>query len=41
MFARIRIRMRKVYFHGKHVDLVCYGKKGIKMRMKRDSRSFL
>jgi hypothetical protein len=41
MFTRIRIKMRKVYFHGKHVDLVWYGRKGIKMRMKGDFGSFL
>jgi len=34
MCARIRIRMRKAYFHGRHVDLVWYGRKGIKMKYK-------
>ncbi len=30
MCARIRIRMKKTYFLGRHVDLVWYGRKGIK-----------
>jgi hypothetical protein len=41
MCGRIRIKMRKAYFHGKHMDLVWYGRKRIKIRTKRDCGSFL
>jgi hypothetical protein len=27
---------RKAYFHGRHVDLLCYGRRGIKKRIKGD-----
>jgi hypothetical protein len=35
-----RIQIRRVHFHRKHVDLVWYGRRGIKRRIKRDCRSF-
>jgi hypothetical protein len=41
MYERIKIRIRRAYFHGKHVDFVWYGRKRIKRRIKRDCGSFL
>jgi hypothetical protein len=41
MCGRIRIKIRKVYFYGKHMDLVWDGRKGIKIRTKGDCGSFL
>jgi hypothetical protein len=32
--------MRKAYFHGKHMDFVWYGRKGIHIRIKGDCGSF-
>jgi hypothetical protein len=40
MCGRISIRIKKDYFHGKHVDFVQYGKRGIR-RIKKDCGSFL
>jgi hypothetical protein len=36
-------KIRRAYFHGKHVDLIWYGRNGIKRRIKGDytSKSFL
>ncbi len=36
-------KIRRTYFHGKHVDLIWYGRGGIRRRIKEDctSRSFL
>jgi hypothetical protein len=33
------IRIKKAYFHGRHVDLVWYGKKKIRMNIKGDYES--
>jgi len=30
---------RRAYFHGRHVDLLCYGRRGIKKRIKVDCGS--
>jgi hypothetical protein len=35
-----KITIRKAYFYGMHVDLVWYGKRGIKKRIKRDRGTF-
>jgi hypothetical protein len=40
MYGRIKIKINKVYFYGRHVDLVWYGKKRMKMRIKGDCGSF-
>jgi hypothetical protein len=36
-----RIRIRRAYFYGKHGNLVWYGRKGIKIKIKMDYGSFL
>jgi hypothetical protein len=41
MCGRIRIRIKKAYCHGMHVDLVRYGKRGIKRRIKGDYESLI
>ncbi len=33
-------KIRRAYFHGKHMDLVWYGRKGIKIRTKGYCASF-
>jgi hypothetical protein len=40
MCGGIRIRMKRAYFHGKHMDLMWYGRKGIMMSIKKDCGSF-
>jgi hypothetical protein len=30
------IKIRRVYFHKRHVDLLWYERKGVKMKIKRD-----
>jgi hypothetical protein len=40
MWGRIRIKVRKAYFHGKHMDFVWSSRKGIKIRIKGDCGSF-
>jgi hypothetical protein len=40
MCGRIGIRIRKAYFHGRHVNLVCYRRRGIRKRIKGDCGSF-
>jgi len=40
MCGRIKIKIRRAYFHGKHMDLVWYGRKGIKIRTKGYCASF-
>jgi hypothetical protein len=34
MYGRIEIRIRETYFYGGHMDLVWYGRKGMKMKTK-------
>jgi hypothetical protein len=36
-----RIRIRRVYFYGRHVNLVWYGRNEIRMKTKGDSGSVL
>jgi len=36
-----KIKIKKVYFNGRHVDLVWYGRKGITMKIKGDCESIL
>jgi hypothetical protein len=40
MCGRIMIKMRRAYFHGKHMELVWYERKGIMMNIKKDCGSF-
>jgi hypothetical protein len=40
MCERITIRIKRVYFHGRHVNLMWYERKGIKMKIKGDCESF-
>jgi hypothetical protein len=39
MCGRIMIKIRRAYFHRRHVDLLWYGRKGIRMKIKRDCGS--
>jgi hypothetical protein len=36
-----KIKIKKAYFHGRHVDLMWYGRKGIRMKIKGDYESIL
>jgi hypothetical protein len=40
MYGNIKIRIRKTYFYERHVNLMWYGRKWMKMGIKRDCRSF-
>jgi hypothetical protein len=40
MYERINIKIRRAYFHGKHVDFVWYGRRRIKRRIKMYCGSF-